>query len=133
MSNIFTNFINGLKNFLGSVWHFLTDYIHAALPEAKAILLKDLLELADPIVADLNNQDMTGVQKRDQAIQLITGKASQAGLEIGMSLINLAIEMAVQRAKNAQATLPGNGGVLPGGILTPNVIPGGDQTTAPTV
>lgn len=106
--SIFTNFINAFKAFIGSAWHFLTDYIHAALPEAKAILLKDLLELAEPVVSDLNDQSLTGAQKRDQAITLITGKASQAGLEIGTSLLNLAIEMAVQKVQNAQSGNQGN-------------------------
>ncbi len=115
-------FLNFLKNFFGGVWHFLLDYIHIALPEEKAIILKDLLTLADPIVSDLNNQSLSGSQKRDAAFTAISAAILKIGKDVAASLVYLAVELAVQRLKSLQPTTP----VAPGGVL-----PGGN-TVAPT-
>lgn len=106
-----------LKGFFGGVWHFLLDYVHVAIPDSTAIIMKDLLPIADTVVADLNNKDMSGSQKRDAAFNAITSRIATIGLEVAGHLIYLAIEMAYTKLISI-ATHPapaGNGGVLSGG------------------
>lgn len=113
------NFINAIKNFFTSAWGLLLDYLHIAIPEETAILLNEVLSLADPIVQDLNNQNLTGLQKRDQAVVLIQAKASQAVLDMGIGLIHAGVELAVLKLKAAQPIGPvAVGGNMPGGEVS---------------
>lgn len=110
------NFLEAIGNFFSSAWHTLLQYLHIAIPEVTAALLNDLLKVADPIVADLQSQNMTGAQKRDQAAVLIQAAAVQAGWDVGTSLIHAAIELAVLKLKATAPTGPvAPGGVMPGG------------------
>lgn len=106
-------FLNFLKSFFGGVWHFLLDYIHAAIPEATAVIMKDLLPIADQEVAIVNDSQMSGAQKRDAAFAAIQGKLASIGLEVAGHLVYLAIEMAVTKLKSVP---DGNTGILPGGV-----------------
>lgn len=103
-------FLDFVKSFFGSVWHFLADYLHAAIPEATAVVMKDLLPIADTVVQDLSSTTMTGAQKKDAAVTAIQGKLASIGIDVGISLINLAIEMAVQKFKNTPSVVAGNEG-----------------------
>lgn len=112
-------FLEFIKSFFGGVWHFLLDYVHVAIPEAKAVLLKDLLPIADKIVKDLNDKDMTPIEKRDAAFGAIAVKAAAIGIDVATHLIYLAIEMAVTKLRSLQEAVKpveGNGGVLAGGV-----------------
>ncbi len=62
------NFLQAIESFFGSAWHTLLDYLHIAIPEATVALMNEALSLADPIVADLQNQSLTGQQKRDRSL-----------------------------------------------------------------
>lgn len=93
-------FLDFIKSFFDSVWHFLADYFHAAIPETTAILLKDVLPIADSVVTTLNDSNLSAKEKKDAAFTAIQGKLVSIGMEVGISLINLAIEMAVQKMKN---------------------------------
>lgn len=105
-------FLDFIKSFFGSIWHFLVDYLHQAIPEATAIIMKDLLPIADTVVTDLNNQDLSGSQKRDAAFNEITSRLTGIGMEVAAHSIYLAIEMAYSKLV---ATKAGNEGVLPQG------------------
>lgn len=105
-------FLDFIKSFLGSVWHFLTDYIHAAIPVATAEVLKQILPVADEVVSDLSSSTMTGKEKQAAAVEAITSKLTSIGIAVGIDLINLAIEMAVQKFKNAPPVVAGNEGVV---------------------
>ncbi len=114
------NFLSAIANFFGSAWHTLLDYLHIAIPEATAALLNDLLQAADPIVADLQNQNLTGAQKKEAAFSALQSVAAKAAWDVGASLINAAIELAVLKLKATTPTTP----VAPGGNL-----PGGNTVT----
>ncbi len=114
------NFLKAIENFFGGAWHLLLQYLRIAIPDATAALLNDLLAIADPIVADLQNQGLSGEEKRKQAALLIQGKAVQAGWDVGVALIHAAIELAVLKQKALQPTGP----VAPGGNM-----PGGESVT----
>lgn len=107
-----SEFLTWLGKFFGGVGHIFFSFIAQAIPLEKQIILNDLAPLAAPIVADLENQNLTWQEKRDQALALLTAAAVKLGWDVGTSLMNLAIELAVQ---NLQTTKAGNGGNLPGG------------------
>lgn len=106
------NFFDWLKNFFGGVAHIFFSFIAQAIPEEKQIILNDLQPLAAEIVADLNDQNLTWQEKRDQALAQLEASAIKLGWDIATSLMNLAIELAVQ---NLKTTTSGNGGNMPGG------------------
>lgn len=115
-------FFKAIERFFTSAWRVLGEYLHIAIPEVTAALLNDLLVVADPIVADLQNQTLTGPQKRDQAFALLEGAAVKAGWDVGHSLLNAAIELAVLKMKATAPTTPvAPGGVFPGGETVPPV------------
>ena len=110
------NFLAAIGSFFGSAWHLLLNYLHVAIPEATAALMNDLLTAADPIVADLQNQNLTGQQKKDAAFTLLSSVATKAAWDVGASLINTAIELAVLKLKSTTPTTPvATAGNLPGG------------------
>lgn len=110
------SFLEALKSFFGSVWHNLMDYLHIALPQAWAIVLSDLLPLADPIVMDLQNSTMTGDEKRAHAEALLQTAAVKAGIDATVSLIRSAVGLAVLKMKATAPTTPvAPEGSLPGG------------------
>lgn len=116
--------LNALGRFFSSAWKTLGEYLHIAIPEATAAVLNDLLQVADPIIQDLQSTSLTGEEKRQQAIALIQGKAIQAGWDVGVSLIHAAIELAVLKNKATQPTSPvADGGVLKGGETGPTPEP----------
>lgn len=118
------NLLEAIGRFFTSAWKTLGEYLHIAIPEATAALLNDLLPVADPIIADLQSQQLTGVQKRDQAFTLLQGAAVKAGWDVGASLLNAAIELAVLKMKATQPTSPvAPGGNLPGGETPPTPAP----------
>lgn len=108
-------FLDWIKKFFGGVGHVFFSFIAQAIPLEKQIILNDLAPLAAPIVADLENQNLTWQEKRDQAFALLTAAVVKLGWDVGTSLVNLAIELAVQ---NLQTTTSGNQGNLPGGNTT---------------
>ncbi len=116
------NFLNAIENFFKSAWATLAQYLKIAIPEATAALLNDLLLAADPIVSDLQNQSLTGPQKREAAFTALSTVATKAAWDVGASLINAAIELSVLKMKQIQPTGP----VAPAGVM-----PGG-STVAPT-
>ena len=110
------NLLTAIENFFKSAWSTLGAYLHIAIPEATAVLLNDLLASADPIVTDLQNQNLTGQQKKDAAFAALQSVAVKAAWDVGASLINAAIELAVLKLKATTPTTPvAPGGNLPGG------------------
>lgn len=109
-------FLDFVKSFFGSVWHFLADYLHQAIPEATAIIMKDLLPIADSVISDLNSTTLTGSQKRDAAFNEITSKLSSIGMEVAAHSIYLAIEMAYSKLVATASVPVGNQGDLQQGV-----------------
>lgn len=93
--------------------HFFADYINAAFPVVKQEAMHILLPLADQVIATLENSGLKGDEKRAQAFSQISTSLTQMGKDLGPALINVAIELAVQKLQNAPA--PGNEGNFAGG------------------
>lgn len=108
-------FLNWLKNFFGGVAHIFFTFISEAIPLEKQIILNDLAPLARQIVADLNNQNLTWQEKRDLALTQMLAALANLGKDVAISLINLAIELAVQEMHTRNT---GNAGNLTGGVQT---------------
>ena len=98
--------LSAIGKFFSSAWRTLGEYLHIAIPEATAVLLNDLLKIADPIISDINNSSMTNNQKRDHAFSLISQEASKIALDVGSSLINSAIELSVLKLKATTPNTP---------------------------
>jgi hypothetical protein len=113
-------FLTAIENFFKSAWGTLVQYLRIAIPDATAAVLNDLLQAADPIVSDLQNQNLTGPQKREAAFTALQGVATKAAWDVGASLVNVAIELAVQKIHATQSTAPvAIGGNLAGGVIPP--------------
>ena len=63
---------------------------------------KEVLDLALEVVMDLAKTDLSSSEKRDAAFDAIKEKLEAEGKVVGNSLINLSIELAVQRLKSLQ-------------------------------
>lgn len=67
--------------------------------KAAADVLEQLLPLALEVVSSLDSKKISGEKKFDQAFKTLTSKAEEVGISAGVSIINFAIESAVQRLK----------------------------------
>lgn len=61
---------------------------------------QQLLDMALDIVKDLATTDLSNADKRDTAFDKIKDRLREEGKEVGDSLINLAIEIAVTKIKS---------------------------------
>lgn len=75
------------------------NFILPILKDSTAKLLADLLPIALEIVSSLANSNKSGDEKRKAAFARIQTAAKQRGVEAAGSVINLAIELAVQKNK----------------------------------
>lgn len=79
------------------------DFIAPILARQASDILAKLLPVALGICADLASQDgLSGKQKRDKAFKELSAFASAEGLQAASSLINLSIEMAVNKLKTIE-------------------------------
>ena len=76
------------------------EFIAAALPLAKQILVGQLSDFANKAVSELNVATITNEERRKQAFDKIKAYAIENGITARDSLINLLIELAVQKLKN---------------------------------
>ena len=73
---------------------------------AEALLKSEVGKIILEVVAALNNLPGEGAAKRLQAFQQIEIKLKEIGVEIKDSMINLLIELAVQKLKGTYDALP---------------------------
>ena len=79
------------------------DFIAPILARQASITLSKLLPIALGICADLAKQDgLSGAQKREKAFNDLSAFATAEGFEVANSLINLSIEMAVNKLKSVE-------------------------------
>jgi hypothetical protein len=86
--------IEKLKFIVSEVWAFLLPFIKILLTSGGKILMNAALEA---VQACASMKDASGAQKRDAAFAIITAKLTGAGVEMATSVINAAIEAAVQK------------------------------------
>jgi|GEM_PF-3136496 len=76
------------------------QFIQQVFTAEKPIVMGALKDIAMQAVTSINNvSTLTNDQKRTQAFGQITDYAKAQGIQAGESMINLAIEMAVQAVK----------------------------------
>lgn len=102
---MFKNLFLKLAGFGQSIVSFLAPI--AASSAGK--LLDQVLPIALGVVADVAKTRDLPNAKRDAAYEQLKGAAVAAGIDAGTSVLNLAIELAVQRLKTDEAAPVGNG------------------------
>ena len=86
-----------LKSLFNKFVAIFKDFIEAALPLAKQIIVSKLSDFASKTVATLEDTDLKDADKRNQAFQKIKDYAISEGIETRDSLIYLVIELAKQK------------------------------------
>lgn len=79
----------------GSVFDFFIPILRKVTADG----LAELLPLALEIVTALASQKISGEKKFDTAVKRLTARAQQLGIEASASIINFAVEAAVQKLK----------------------------------
>lgn len=83
------------KLIMSNVWVILKPMVLAFLSKSGTILL----EVATEVVKNLAAQDLSSSDKREQAFKTIKSTLKSRKVEVTDSLINAAIEIAVQKIK----------------------------------
>jgi len=95
----------GLGAWFSGLWNkfigLFNDFMKEVFTQATQIVIGQFKDLASKVVADLEGKDMSSADKRIEAFNLIKTQAEAQGKVLSSSLINLLIELAVQRLKNA--------------------------------
>lgn len=100
-------FLDFFKNLLSAVDHAFHAFVDFAIPEAKKIIINDIMPIVKEVVAIyITKSDMTGDQKKAAALADIQASLKTAGKDASVSLINWAIETAYQALQNAPAVAP---------------------------
>jgi hypothetical protein len=89
---------DAIKLYMSKIWTIIKPTVMAFLSQAG----KQVLDMAMEIVTDLAKSDLSSDEKRSAAFSTIKEKLEAEGKVVGNSLINLAIELAVQRLKSLQ-------------------------------
>jgi hypothetical protein len=93
MKAIVSKILGVSKSFINFIWPLITKQAGASL----AILLP----IAYQIVKELaKNNNLKNPQKREEAFKQLATEVKKEGIEAGDSLLNLAIEMAVNVLKD---------------------------------
>jgi hypothetical protein len=87
---------DAIKLYMSKIWTIIKPTVMAFLSQAG----KQVLDIAMEIVTDLAKSDLSSDDKRKAAFDAIKDKLEAEGKVVGNSLINLAIELAVQRLKS---------------------------------
>ena len=89
------DFFNGIGDFFGSIWGFLGDVFSGQTGS----MLEIVLEIGEPIVESLMNEDLRNNIKKDNAISQIGEVIKERGSNVADHAINLGIELLVARLK----------------------------------
>ena len=98
---IFKVLLTKLAGFSKTVMDFLLPVLTSEIQKSLARVLPQALN----VVKDLaQNNELTGAEKRQRAVDTLTQYIKLEGQTVSTSVLNLAIELAVVRIKNSQAT-----------------------------
>lgn len=86
-----------VKLVLSDIWEFLEPFVLIFLTESGQIVAEVAFKVVVEIALTMGDAD--GETKRKAAYQIIVDELSDRGLTLGVSVINAAIEAAVQRLK----------------------------------
>jgi hypothetical protein len=94
MKAIVSKILGVSKSFVDFIWPLVTKQV--------AVSLATLLPIAYQIVKELaKNNNLSNAEKRQEAFNQMVSETKKQGLQAGDSLLNLAIEMAVNVLKGA--------------------------------
>lgn len=93
------NFLLRVLTWIGGVSRTLAEFLLPLLAQTTATALERLLPAALEIVASLSAANMTGRQKQALAVQRLRNEAIVVGVDAATSLLNLSVEMAVQKLR----------------------------------
>ena len=88
-----------IKGFFNKFVQIFKVFLSEALSIAKQIIIAQLKDIALQIVTELSQTDMSNTDKRNAAFKKIKDYATLKGIEAKDSLINLTIELALQKIK----------------------------------
>ena len=92
MKAIVSKILGVSKSFIDFIWPLVTKQV--------AVSLATLLPIAYQIVKELaKNNNLSNSEKRQEAFNQLVNETKKQGLQAGDSLLNLAIEMAVNVLK----------------------------------
>jgi len=86
---------NKIRMFFSTVWKVIQPTVLKLVDE----LTPEVLAMIEGIVLELATSDLSGEDKRSEAIERIKARLKRDGVSLRSSLINTAIELAVQRLK----------------------------------
>ena len=87
---------SAIKIFMSSIWVYLKPLVLQFMNKTGQLALN----IAIDVVKDLSAEDLTSSEKREVAFGKIKGKLKDQGIEARDSIINSAIEIAVQNIKS---------------------------------
>ena len=95
-------FTEKVKFFFTKIGSFLLPFVKIFVSSAGQILGSIALDVVKQIAADPSMIKAGGLAKRQAAFDLIVKDLKSKGLELSTSVINAAIEAAVQKAKEGE-------------------------------
>ena len=99
VKHFFKRFANGWKRVMIRI--FGKDALKALGVAAKKLLKSELGKIVMAVVAELVQSNLSNSEKREEALRRIKDQAKESGLEYKTGIINLLIELAVNRLKGA--------------------------------
>lgn len=94
------SFKEKMKLVFSSVWGFISPFVKIFVSSAGQILAGVALDVVKQIAADPSLVGSGNLDKRQAAFEKIKGELVARGLEASTSVINAAIEAAVQKLKD---------------------------------
>jgi len=92
--------MNNIKQLILSKLSWLERFILSLFERGIVEYLEKLLPIAVDIVTKLaQNNTLTSDQKRTEAVRQLGDAAKSVGIDVGLSVLNLAVEMALQKVK----------------------------------
>jgi hypothetical protein len=92
--------MNNIKQLILSKLSWLERFILSLFERGIVEYLEKLLPIAVDIVTILaQNNTLTSEQKRTEAVRQLGDTAKNIGIDVGLSVLNLAVEMALQKVK----------------------------------
>ncbi|MEW6505535.1 MAG: phage holin, LLH family [Chloroflexota bacterium] len=86
-----------IKFILSKAWDFLAPFIRVLLTQAGMILAEAAMEAVKQVETTMGDSD--GAAKRAAAFAMIQSSLKTKGVQLAASVINMAIEAAVNRMK----------------------------------
>ena len=86
-----------IKAVTSGIWAFILPFLKTLLTQAGQILAQTAMDVVKQVAVNYSNEP--GEAKRVIAFNMITDSLTKQGIQIGASVINTALEAAVQKLK----------------------------------